>query len=228
MSRCKEIDELISMARSLFDVKGRIIIATPEYRRFHDSLTEFVYKNHLDECSFWKTISNNLIYKSTQYLIAGELNDILDALEQIKRMLLKREYDPIWRNIHPYIAYVSKPKFNIGEYADAVESAFKEINVRVKCIVENKRGEEYDGADLMRKCFSPKNPVVILDNINSESGRNVQEGYMEMFAGAMIGIRNPKAHGYQDLSKGDAVRKLHFASMLMYKIDGAIDRENRR
>lgn len=65
MSRCKEIDELISMARSLFDVKGRIVIAIPEYSRFHDSITEFVYKNHLDECSSWKTISNNLIYKST-------------------------------------------------------------------------------------------------------------------------------------------------------------------
>ena len=154
---------MISMARGLFEVKGRIVIVTPEYRRFHDGITEFVYKNHLDEFSAWKTISNNLIYKSTQYLVEGELNDILDALEQIKRMLLKREYDPIWRNIHPYIAYVSKSKFNIGEYADAVESAFKEINVRVKCIVENKRGEEYDGADLMRKCFSPKNPIVVLD-----------------------------------------------------------------
>ena len=42
---------------------------------------------------------------------------------------------------------------------------------------------------------------------------------MEMFAGAMIGIRNPKAHNNQTISKADAIRNLHFASMLMYKLD---------
>ena len=45
---------------------------------------------------------------------------------------------------------------------------------------------------------------------------------MEMFAGAMIGIRNPKAHNNQTISKADAIRKLHFASMLMYKLDNEL------
>jgi len=30
--------------------------------------------------------------------------------------------------------------------------------------------------------------------IISWAGRNIQRGYMQIFAGAMIGIRNPKAH----------------------------------
>lgn len=58
--------------------------------------------------------------------------------------------------------------------------------------------------------------------MENESGRNVQKGYMEMFAGAMIGIRNPKAHANQTITKEDAIRKLHFASLLMYKIDQAV------
>ena len=58
--------------------------------------------------------------------------------------------------------------------------------------------------------------------MDTESGRNVQKGYMEMFAGAMIGIRNPKAHSNQRITREDAVRKLHFASLLMYKVDQAI------
>lgn len=50
----------------------------------------------------------------------------------------------------------------------------------------------------------------------------MQQGYMEMFAGAMIGIRNPQAHNNMQISKSDAIRKLHFASMLMYELDNEI------
>ena len=47
-------------------------------------------------------------------------------------------------------------------------------------------------------------------------------GYMFMLAGAMAAIRNPKAHENMEITKEDAIRKLHFASMLMYKIDNSI------
>ena len=43
-----------------------------------------------------------------------------------------------------------------------------------------------------------------------------------MFAGAMTGIRNPKAHENQTITKEDAIRKLNFASLLMYKVDLAV------
>ena len=42
-----------------------------------------------------------------------------------------------------------------------------------------------------------------------------------MFTGAMSAIRNPKAHENMTISKDDAVRKLMFASMLMYKLDAS-------
>ena len=74
----------------------------------------------------------------------------------------------------------------------------------------------------MRKVFSVNDPIIKLDDLSYQSGRNVQEGYMEMFAGAIIGLRNPKAHMNRKITKEDAVRKLHFASMLMYKVDSAI------
>ena len=45
---------------------------------------------------------------------------------------------------------------------------------------------------------------------------------MEMFAGAMKGIRNPQAHNNMEISKSDAIRKLHFASILIDKIDNEI------
>jgi hypothetical protein len=41
-----------------------------------------------------------------------------------------------------------------------------------------------------------------------------------MTAGAMSALRNPKAHSNDEiLTKGEAIRRLMFASMLMCKLD---------
>jgi len=120
-----------------------------------------------------------------------------------------------WYIIHKDIIRVAKNKFEDGYYADAVESAFKEINKRVKEIVKNKTGEELDGANLMNKALSEKNPIVVLDDLSSETGRNIQKGYMQIFAGAMTGIRNPKAHENIIISRERAIHFIFLASLLM-------------
>lgn len=125
----------------------------------------------------------------------------------------------IWDNMHPQIISVAKGRFNDGHYADAVEAAFKEINTRVKKIYRDRTSVEKDGSKLMQAAFSIQNPIIRLGDTSTETGTNIQQGYMEMFVGAMIGIRNPQAHNNLLISKDKAIRKLHFASMLMYKID---------
>lgn len=128
------------------------------------------------------------------------------------------DYD-IWRLMHPSITELAKPRMKNFFYADAVEAAFKVVNMRVKDLVEAQTGEELDGANLMRKAFSPNNPIINIGAGSSHSGNDIQKGYMDIFAGAMTGIRNPKAHGNETISKEDAYRKLILASMLLYKID---------
>lgn len=128
----------------------------------------------------------------------------------------------IWDTIHPQIISVAKNRFDDGYYADAVESAFKEINAKVKKIYKERTFIEKDGNKLMTAAFSVQNPIIKLGDVSTETGRNIQQGYMEMFSGAMIGIRNPKAHNNQTITQADAVRKLHLASMLMYKLDNEI------
>ena len=130
----------------------------------------------------------------------------------------------IWGNIHSQIIMVSKSRFEDGYYADAVEAAFKELNSRVKNIYKDRTSIEKDGAKLMQAAFSAQNPIIKLDDTSTETGTNVQLGYMEMFSGAMKGIRNPKAHCNQTISKSDAIRKLHFASMLMFKLENEINK----
>ena len=51
-------------------------------------------------------------------------------------------------------------------------------------------------------------------------------GYMQMLAGSMSALRNPKSHENIGLDKDEAFRRLMFASMLMYKIDDAVNYTN--
>ena len=132
-----------------------------------------------------------------------------------------RDYD-IWALIHPQITEVSKKRMNDGYYADAVEAACKVVNSRVRNIVYDQTGEEQDGAGLMRKAFSPSNPIIRIANVGNKSGHDTQQGYMDIFAGVMTGIRNPKAHDNETITKEDALRKLVMISLLMFKIDSRI------
>lgn len=107
--------------------------------------------------------------------------------------------------------------------ADAVEASLKEFNCRVRQIVKAQTGKEYDGADLMQRAFSLKDPVLRLGDLDTTDGRNMQVGYQQIFSGAMTGIRNPKAHGNIEISRHRAMQFLVLVSLMMEKLDEAIE-----
>jgi uncharacterized protein (TIGR02391 family) len=126
----------------------------------------------------------------------------------------------VWSLLHPKVVLAGKPRFEAGHYADAVEAAFKELNGVVKEMVKKKTGQEFDGAALMQKAFSPNPPVLVaLDDLSTESGKNIQQGYMQIFAGAITGIRNPKAHENLTITKERAIHHLFLASLLFKRLD---------
>jgi uncharacterized protein (TIGR02391 family) len=101
-----------------------------------------------------------------------------------------------------------------------VEAALKAVNERVREIVKQVTGVEMDGSDLMNRAFSVKNPVLKLGD-ESNTGKNMQVGYMQIFSGSMTGIRNPKAHGNIVIDEVRATHFLFLASLLMCKLDEA-------
>lgn len=101
---------------------------------------------------------------------------ILVQPDLLKRRVLAKENEGFWSYIHPSIYQVAEERFHGGFYADAVESALKEVNSHIKKLYKKYRNEEKDGQDLMRKAFTPSNPFLIFEGIDTESGRNVQEG----------------------------------------------------
>lgn len=128
--------------------------------------------------------------------------------------------DP-WTLMHPSIVQAAKGRVDSGHFADAAEAAMKVLNVRVKQKWIASGKEEKDGKTLMCAAFSANNPTVRLADLSTESGRNIQEGYMHLFAGAMQGIRNPKAHDNLTISKERSLQFLVLASLLMSKLDEA-------
>lgn len=124
-----------------------------------------------------------------------------------------------WGILHARIRALAQPRFEAGFFGDAVEASFKEVNDTMKRIVIEVDGRELDGASLMTTALSVQNPIVRLSMLESETDRNIQQGYMQIFAGSMTGIRNPKAHGNLTPDSSKALHLIALASLLMFKID---------
>jgi len=172
-------------------------------------------------------VEHNLILSAIKevYPVRDSSPEIFDIEYYISSSMESNDIglkNSFWPNIHSEIIGVSQKLFNDGYYAEAVFSAFKEVNIRIKNIVKNKTGEELDGKSLMLKAFRLKNPIIKLNDCLTETERNIQEGYMHLFAGSIQGIRNPKAHDNIKLDENRAVHFLYLASLLMYKIDESI------
>lgn len=131
-----------------------------------------------------------------------------------------------WSCIHPLISKSSKKLYLDGSYANAATDAFIEINARIKKIYMILKPEEEnipDGVELMNKVFADKNPIIDICDRSTETGRNIHMGTRFMLAGAISALRNPKSHSNEEkLTPEESMRRLMFASMLMYKIDDIV------
>ena len=113
-------------------------------------------------------------------------------------------------------------------YAEAAVNAFIEINARVKKLYQIKcpgNPAVPDGVAAMNAVFSDKNALIEVCDRTTETGENIHNGTRFMLVGAMSSLRNPKSHSNDErltVTKADAMRRLMFASLLMYKIDDAV------
>jgi uncharacterized protein (TIGR02391 family) len=87
---------------------------------------------------------------------------------------------------------VTRKLFIDGHYAQSVEEGFKFLNNLVKRLSGLSTD---DGASMMTKAFSANTPRLKLSKeVKSQTAKDRQNGYMRLFEGSMVGIRNPRAH----------------------------------
>lgn len=124
--------------------------------------------------------------------------------------------------LHSDVREVADRYLESGHPEVAIFEAFKAINKRVKTMT----GLDLDGGKLMGEAFKNTDPPLILADLATQTGRDIQVGIRFLFMGAVQGIRNPDAHElFQALDAEEALETLAFASMLMRRLDEAKTRQ---
>jgi uncharacterized protein (TIGR02391 family) len=120
--------------------------------------------------------------------------------------------------LHPRIAGVANELFRDGHYRNAVLDGALALTNMVK---EKSRVQDRDGVDLMRHVFRPAQPVLAFNALADQSDRDEQEGLMQLFAGAVQALRNPRAHDVVPDTAEYALECLGFLSFLAKHVDRA-------
>lgn len=119
----------------------------------------------------------------------------------------------------PEIRSVCLDLFTSGHYNLAVAEAFKALDI----YVAEKIGQpKSSGTAMMEAAFSPTKPKLFWSERKTKSEEDEQKGYQRMFAGAMLGIRNPVTHSFDWVTSADeAVDLIVVAQHLLRKAKAA-------
>jgi uncharacterized protein (TIGR02391 family) len=120
-------------------------------------------------------------------------------------------------DLHPEISRAASGLYLDGHFSNAVEASVKALNGLVRL----RSGLEFDGSTLMERAFNPSTPVLRFNDLLDQSDKDEQKGFMQMFSGAISGLRNPRAHGFIQDDPERALEFIAFVSLLAKLLDEA-------
>src|SRR6516165_1725202 len=120
-------------------------------------------------------------------------------------------------DLHPKIGEAAGKLYLDGHYANPIVDAVKALNNLVRL----HSGKDLDGDKLMTTVFSPDKPILRFNDLEDQSARDEQKGFMMMFAGVVAGLRNPRAHDLTQDDPEDALEWIAHISHLAKLLDGA-------
>jgi uncharacterized protein (TIGR02391 family) len=91
------------------------------------------------------------------------------------------------------IEAVSRDLFASGHYSLAVQESYKAVE---KYVQHKSKILGLSGTQLMQQVFSTTNPKLFWSERKTISEEDEQKGYLQLYAGAMLGIRNPVTHEF--------------------------------
>jgi len=121
-------------------------------------------------------------------------------------------------DLHPRIASIVTPLYENRHYGNAVlDGSIALINY----VKERSGRHDLDGKGLMQTVFSVNNPILVVADTNDQTGRDEQEGVMHLFEGAVMAIRNPRAHDLFEHDPQTALEYIVLLSLLAKRLDQA-------
>lgn len=156
-----------------------------------------------------------------------------DALEKYTPVIkalhnIIPEYPELhWRHLHDGIRERVREYYTHSQYGEAASES-----VQIYCeIIRGLTGRTQDGVDLVNKVFGGKPfdvpPEIKLNDLTTDSEKNIQEGQGHLSRGVVTGFRNPITHGPIDtnvpgvFSYLDCLNILSLVSYLLTRLDGA-------
>lgn len=119
----------------------------------------------------------------------------------------------------PEIAGVCKDLFESGFYNQAVQEAFKALDLYIKQKVGDR---DLSGSQLMTSVFSAQKPRLTWSDMITTSEKDEQRGYVQLYSGSFVGIRNPCSHEIDWISDhGNALDAILLAQHLLRKAKSA-------
>ncbi len=155
---------------------------------------------------------------SVETVLASIRTNVIERVDTVKRNLPNTEQPKpsalVLSAFHPKVIEVAGKLFDDGHFRQAILDTY----IALEEYVRAKTGASGFGTNLMQSVFSVNNPIIKVSDDQDE-----QKGFMWLFMGASMGIRNPKAH--KVIPQTDPQRTLEwlaFASVLFRVVDDSL------
>lgn len=125
----------------------------------------------------------------TEGLKIDENNNIVEVEKVSNINEIEKRVNSI-RKIHSEVLKYCKEDYLRKDYYDTVFEASKSLGERVRDL----SGLNTDGTELFQTAFSRKNPLIVLNQLNTESEINEYNGLKELLLSICHLVRNPTAH----------------------------------
>ena len=123
---------------------------------------------------------------------------------------------------NPEIRLVSENSFKAHSFRTAVFDSYVKLEEMIKektNFPKDNKGRELIGVGLMHKVFDVKNPLLLWNPLRTQAERDEIEGFKYIFAGAMLGIKNPISHQVEYQDPWRALNHIILANYLAYLVD---------
>jgi uncharacterized protein (TIGR02391 family) len=120
--------------------------------------------------------------------------------------------------LHPIIIEKVLPLYAGTHYRQCVFEAY----ITVFSLLRERAKVDLDGDNLVGKALSLNSPILAFGNLNTENGKTLQKGMIQILQGVYQAFRNTAAHPhYLAASQTAAAQHMVFASVLVRRIEAA-------
>jgi uncharacterized protein (TIGR02391 family) len=225
----------LEVRKLLREIHKKAFDARETLQKDEPAPAEAIKRYLIDDYSRLQTLWNeriegNLPSHLGRHIHFGMVNDYNDILyqdlpsveERLDKSLAEatdeKGEDGFEHLLHPAVVQSSLEHFKSGHYREAVLNSVTAIFD----LIRSRTGIDLDGSNLVNQAFSLNDPYLVLSELDTDSGRNDQKGFIQLFSGSYQGIRNPKAHSLNhDLTELKASQYLVHTSLLARRVSEA-------